>query len=302
MTATVEKPEYRELPIALIDEPSLPSRTSMDEQLMDQLVASIRELGFISVIVVVRVGERYEVVAGHRRRLAAARAGLVAVPCLIYATKTDAVEAIQHAENKRREDLNPADEAIWFAQLMERHPEDGTDGVAARVGESRSYVEGLLSLLSGDDKVFADLAAGRINKGVAQQLNRCTDPLHRNMLRHNAVHQGATVGVVSSWVREWKRNVEPYITNPIAPADGGSGGTVIANVYFRCVCCDGTDDVPHMHTLQVHDYCIKSQLTPALAAFRNRSDFVAFPRTRDDAVALIARVFERFPEIGDGSA
>jgi ParB/RepB/Spo0J family partition protein len=297
MLATV-KPEYRELALSLIDEPTLPSRTTMDEQQMDALVASIRELGFISVIVVVLVGARYEVVAGHRRRIAAGRAGLVAVPCLIYPSKVAALDAIQHAENKHREALNPADEAIWFSQLFEAHPEEGTDGVAARVGESRGYVEGLLSLLSGDDKVFADLAAGRINKGVAQQLNRCTDALHRNMLRHNAVHQGATVGVVNSWVREWKRNVEPYITNPIAPGDGGSGGPVLANVYFRCVCCDGTDDVPHMHTLQVHDYCIKSQLTPALAAFRNRSDFVAFPRTRDDAVALIERVFERFPEIG----
>jgi ParB/RepB/Spo0J family partition protein len=78
----------------------------MDEEQMDALVASIRELGFISVLVVVRVGERYEVVAGHRRRIAAGRAGLVAVPCLIYPSKGAAMEAIQHAENKHREELN----------------------------------------------------------------------------------------------------------------------------------------------------------------------------------------------------
>jgi ParB family chromosome partitioning protein len=119
------KPEYRELPLGVIDEPVLPSRTTMDEEKMHALVTSMRELGFISVLVVARVGERYEVVAGHRRRIAAGRAGLVAVPCLVYASKGAAMEAIQHAENKHREELNAADEAIWFAQLMEAHPGRG---------------------------------------------------------------------------------------------------------------------------------------------------------------------------------
>jgi hypothetical protein len=77
--------------------------------------------GFISVLVVARVGERYEVVAGHRRRIAAGRAGLVAVPCcLCVQGRRDGSDPAR--ENKHREDLNPADEAIWFAQLMERTP------------------------------------------------------------------------------------------------------------------------------------------------------------------------------------
>jgi hypothetical protein len=106
----------------------------------------------------------------------------------------------------------------------------------------------------------------------------------------------------ASWIREWKRNVEPYVVDAPPPADGGSGGPVLANVYFTCHVCGGTEDVPHMQSLQVHDYCIKSQLRPALDAYRNRADFVAFPRTREDAVELVHRVLERFPEIAEGNA
>jgi ParB/RepB/Spo0J family partition protein len=299
VTLSAIKPELRELPLGVIVEPALPSRTTMDEDNMEKLVASIRAHGFFSVLVVVLVGDVYEVVAGHRRRIAAGRAGLLAVPCLVYPSKAAALEAIQHAENKLREDLNPGDEAIWFAQLLEAHPDEGTDGVAARVNESRGYVEGMLALLSGDEKVFADLAAGRIAKGVAQQLNRCTDPLHRNMLRHNAVNQGATVAVVSSWIRDWKRNVEPYVSADAGAGAVSTGTPVLENEYFRCRLCGETENPAHLQPVQMHDYCVKAIFDPAMRQYRSRGDVVEFPRTREAAVELVDRILERFPELGN---
>ncbi len=80
MTLAATPREFKMLPVALIDAPALPSRSSMDETLMDELVANIHANGLIQPISVARVGTRFEVIAGHRRRLACERAGLVVIP------------------------------------------------------------------------------------------------------------------------------------------------------------------------------------------------------------------------------
>jgi ParB/RepB/Spo0J family partition protein len=297
-----QAPEFRQIPVALIDDPALPSRTEMDEHLMAELVTSIRTLGFISVIVVVAVGERFRVVAGHRRTKAARAAGLVVLPCLVYFDEGAALDAIQHAENRHREQLSVTDEAIWFAQLLEAHPTEGTDGLAQRVGETRNYVENRLALLAGCERVFQALADHSINVGVAQQLNRCTEDAHRFMLLDMAVRGGATVGLVTQWISEWK--------TIHAPASGHltPGGTVeassypAANEYFRCKVCGENTDTPNMTSVQMHTHCLRTLIDPATGYVRSRADTVTFPRTRDEAVALVRRVLERFPELAEDSA
>lgn len=297
MTLAAVRPEMRQIPIALIDEPLLPSRSSMDETKMDELVASMRTIGFISILVVVMVGERYEVVAGHRRRIAAGRAGIAAVPCLVYATTSLALTAVQHAENKNREELSAADEAIWFQQLFDLHPDEGTDGVAARVGESRSYVEGRLALFQGDERVFAALADGKINIGVAQELNRCSHEMYRRSLLDQALHSHPTRTTVASWIADWKRTMEPALRDIPSNGTPVTTGIAILNDYFTCHLCSSKDNPANMRPVNVHDYCIQAILTPALKAWGARSDAIEFPRTLRDAHALIDRLIERFPEI-----
>ena len=302
MTTSVQ-PELRVLPIALIDEPALPSRSSMDETEMDKLVASMRAIGFISILVVVTVGARYEVVAGHRRRIAAGRAGIAMVPCLVYPSKAAAIEAVQHAENRYREELNAADEAIWFSELLELHPDEGTDGLAARVNESRDYVEGRIALFQGDELVFAALQAGKINIGVAQQLNRCDHQMHRRMLLDQALHSHPTVATVSSWIADFKRTHEAALRD--VPSDGvvGVSGPPVLNDYFTCHLCGEKDNPSSMRPVNIHDYCIKAILEPALRLFKGRRDFVEYPRTLADARELVSDLLERFPALGaDDSA
>jgi len=88
--------EFSELALALVDEPALPSRSTMDDEKMRELVGSIRANGLLQPMIVARVGERYEVVAGHRRRIACARAGLFVAPCIVYPSK-DAALRVRHA-------------------------------------------------------------------------------------------------------------------------------------------------------------------------------------------------------------
>lgn len=300
--ALIETPVFRLVPLAEIDEPALPSRTEMDAQKLDELVASIRALGFISVVVLVAAGARFRVIAGHRRTIAARRAGLIELPAFVYSTESAALDAIQHAENRHREELSVTDEAIWFAQLLEAHPDEGTDGVAGRVGESRAYVEGRLLLLQGCDRVFAALAAHDINIGVAQQLNLVTEPAHRYMLLDQAIRGGATVSIARRWVQEWKTIYAPASGTPPPEAPIASPSAVVLDDYFVCRVCGERHNPHSMRPMNGHDYCWLTLIDPRTGLIRAKSEYVLFPRTRAAAAQLVEQLIERFPELLEPSA
>lgn len=120
MTNAFAQREFRHVLVSLIDEPQLAARTEMDEQKLEELTRDIRAIGILEPLLLVQTGERYEVIAGHRRRVAAGRAGLVDVPAIVYATRDAALERVKYSENRFREELNAADEALFFSELLER--------------------------------------------------------------------------------------------------------------------------------------------------------------------------------------
>lgn len=297
------QPELLRVPHALIDEPLLPSRVDMNDQKMDELVADMRANGFTSAVVLVRKGDRYETIAGHRRWHAAKRAGIAFLNALVYPTHTEYLESIQFGENEHHEPLSPADEAVWYFQLLEKRPDEGTDGLAARLKVPRDRVERRLNLLGGDEAIFAALKAGRINVGVAEQLNRCEHQMYRRSLLDQALHAHPTVATVTSWIADWKRTMEPALRD--VPSDGvvGVSGPPVLNDYFTCHLCDQKENPANMRPVNIHDYCIKAVLEPALKLFKGRRDYVAYPRTLDDARELVSDLIDRFPALAvDDSA
>lgn len=260
--------EMKELPLGLIDEPALPSRGEMDEQLMDELTASIRANGVIAPISVARLGDRFEVIAGHRRRIASGRAGLVGIPCVIYPSKEVGLLAIQYAENRHREDLNPADEAIWFNELLERDCGGDVDVLCDRLGEKRGYVEGRLLLFRGDLEIFEKLRAGKITIGVAQQLNRCTDQIYRRYLLHQAIVGGATIAVVSGWINDWDKSRRDTSGELVIAEPAAAPSAIPETHYFTCCVCQGTDNVHLMVPVNVHQHCKLAILDKLLATYR----------------------------------
>jgi ParB/RepB/Spo0J family partition protein len=292
------QPELLRVPHALIDEPELPSRSDMDERLLDDLVENMLANGFTSSVVLFRNGDRFGTVAGHRRWHAAKRAGIGMIPALVYPSETEGLEAIQFSENEHRENLSPADEAIWYAQLYEKRPEHGTDGLAARLKVPHARVQNRLALLYGDEEIFAALKADKIRVGVAEQLNRCARQDYRRLLLDNAIRNGATVATVSGWISEWKATMEPALANvPIAGGPPVTTGITLPD-YFTCHLCGLKENPANMRPVNIHDYCVKAVLDPALEQFRQRRDYVRWPRTVDEARAHIEELLERFPTLG----
>ncbi|MEO6954501.1 MAG: ParB/RepB/Spo0J family partition protein [Polyangia bacterium] len=145
-------------------------RHVFDDQKLVELSESIRNQGLVQPLVVrVREGGGYHIVAGERRWRAAQKAGLRAVPVVVKeVTLKDAFE-LMLVENLQREDLNPIEEAEAYQRLVTDHGYT-QEKLADRVGKERSTVTNALRLLKLPGNVRAMVGAGRLSMGHARAL------------------------------------------------------------------------------------------------------------------------------------
>jgi ParB family chromosome partitioning protein len=245
----------------LIDDPHKPIRSFTDEKSMADLKASIAEVGIIEPLVVFEkpiapgsTGFRYEVIAGHRRLMAAQQIAMREVPCVVYKTEPEALQAIQLHENIHREDLNPADEARWFLQLLPLCGDD-TDSLAAKVHASRAYVEGRLNLLRGDPIVLEALGASKISYAVADELNKFQQDWYRRDCLNHAIEGGASARLVRMWrSKETAPAAAPAESAPDSSQVSATTPALPATV-FECLYCGLQEHVYDMELVYIHRPC-----------------------------------------------
>lgn len=271
MSLRETRPEAREVPLTSILPPELPARSQMDETKLDELTANIARNGVIQRLIVVPVDGRYEVVAGHRRLLAATRAGLVVVPVDVYPSKDAALEAVKYAENRFREDMSAAEEAVYFAELLQRECENDIEKLAALVGEKVTYVDRRLQLFNGDRDVFDALMQRKINIGVALELNKIPAEDYRRYYLGHAIKSGATVTVVSGWVAEWKNMYERSLPPPASSVPAPEVTIVSTYDPHRCYLCGESDPRYIPEQLSVHTHCRLAILDKMLRALHGEA-------------------------------
>lgn len=182
----------KEVPIDCLRPNRYQPRQHFDEEKLDELTASIRELGILQPLVVRRLPDEpnhYEIIAGERRWRAAQRARAHDVPVVIKDfTEAQALEAAL-IENIQRHNLSPIEEARGFVRLIEefKHTQDALGKV---VGKSRSHVANLLRLLKLPEPVQLMVDDGRLTMGHARALVSAPDP---EALAHRIVERGLTV-------------------------------------------------------------------------------------------------------------
>jgi len=148
--------------------PSQPRR-SFDEAKIDELANSVRDQGIIQPLVVRRVGEGYELIAGERRLRAARKAGLREVPVIVREASNSETLQLALLENLQREDLNPIEEATAYQRLQEEF-ELSQEEIAQKVGKSRPAVANCMRLLLLPREVQQELAQGKLPVGQARAL------------------------------------------------------------------------------------------------------------------------------------
>jgi ParB family chromosome partitioning protein len=203
--ATVDAQDERarlvELPIdALSPNPNQP-RVHFDEEALEELAASIREIGVLQPVLARDMGNgAYQLVAGERRWRAARRANLATIPAVVR--KTDDLSSVEQAliENLHRQDLTPLEEAAAFQQLIEdfglTHEQ-----VSTRVGKSRSAVTNTLRLMTLAPSIQHLLADGRLSAGHARALLGSPDRAFQEHLAKRAVSEGLSVRAVEEAIR-----------------------------------------------------------------------------------------------------
>ena len=152
----------------IIPNPTQP-RTEFDEEALEELADSIRQLGLIQQITVKRDGDKYIIISGERRWRASEKAGLKSMPAYIREVDDTTLHAMALVENIQREDLNAIEISLGMQRLIE---ECGLtqEALAERLGKKRSTVANYLRLLNLPEEVQLAVKSGIISMGHAKAI------------------------------------------------------------------------------------------------------------------------------------
>ncbi len=183
---------FFQCPVEAIEPNPYQPRQDFSESELEEMVASVREKGIITPLLVSKIESGYQLIAGERRWRAAQRAGLERVPVVVReATPTESLE-LALIENIHRKDLNPIEEALAYRRLLE---ETGItqEVLAKRLGRDRSSLTNLLRLLRLPSFIQKDLVDGRLSVGHARVVAGLKTIEDQKALRDAVTKKGLSV-------------------------------------------------------------------------------------------------------------
>lgn len=172
--------------------PSQP-RTSFDEDALNELAVSIREIGIIQPLSLRKIGsDQYQIIAGERRYRAAIKAGLTTVPAYIRTANDTELTEMALIENIQREDLNAIEIALTFKKLIDQYNLT-QERLSERIGKKRATIANFLRLLRLPAEVQLGLRDKRLDMGHARALLSIENPKMQLKLYNEILRQGLSV-------------------------------------------------------------------------------------------------------------
>ena len=214
---------FEEVAVGFITPNPRQPRRTFDEETLEELAASITEVGLLQPVVVRKIGDgNYELVMGERRWRASQRAGLEYIPASVRETPDTDMLRDALLENLHRQQLDPLEEAAAYQQLLDDFGATH-EQLAQKVGRSRPHISNTLRLLNLPPVVQKRVAAGVISAGHARALLSLDDPLAQERLAQRIVAEGLSVRSVEEIValgddRLEKQPRKPTTAKPVAPA------------------------------------------------------------------------------------
>lgn len=193
------------LPIELIQPNPTQPRTIFDPEKIEELAQSIRANGIIQPLIVRKLGDKYELIAGERRLRAARQAMLATVPVVVQDLAQDRLLEVALIENIQREDLNAIELAVAFDRLN-RELGLSHEEIGRRTGKDRSSIANTIRLLRLPQPVQQLISENRLSMGQARALLGLPDETSQIALAEKAVAQGLSTRQVEALVRQ---TVEP---------------------------------------------------------------------------------------------
>lgn len=182
-------------------------RKNFDEKALDELAASILQLGIIQPITIRATDDGFEIISGERRLRAARRAGLKRIPAYVREADSEAMLEMAIVENIQREELNPIEVALGYQRLIEEC-ELTQEQVAQKIGKNRATIANFLRLLKLPPRIQASLRDGRVSVGHARALITVDDDRFQLELINAIEEEELSVREVEDRVRAWREGDE----------------------------------------------------------------------------------------------
>lgn len=188
-------------------------RKNFDDESLKELSESIKADGVIQPIVVRKVNENYEIIAGERRYRASKLAGLKKVPVVVKNVTDRKAKEIALIENIQREDLNPIEQATSLKVLMQEYTLTQKE-LSEIIGKSRSYIANNLRLLTLSDYIKEHLVNGDLSSSQARTLLSLESEKERKKYLDKLLNKEVNIREIEKKAKSNKhRNVDIFIND-----------------------------------------------------------------------------------------
>jgi ParB family chromosome partitioning protein len=193
-----------QIDINSIDSNPFQPRTRFDAQALEELTASIRQLGIVQPLTVRETGDgRFQLIAGERRLRAARTAGLTHVPAYVRTADDTAMLEMALVENIQREDLDAMEVAITYQRLIEECNLT-QEQLSDRVGKQRSTVANYLRLLRLPAEIQLGIRNKNLTMGHARTLVNIEDPTKQINIFYHVIQEDLSVRATEELVRHFQ--------------------------------------------------------------------------------------------------
>lgn len=202
-------------------------RLTFDEKSLNELASSIKEHGIIQPLVLRRLGDKYEIIAGERRYKAAQLAGLTEVPAIISNIDDNKSAEIALVENVQRRNLNSLEEAKSYKKILDK---EGLtqDELAKKIGVSQSTIANKLRLLNLTSEAQDALMNDKISERHARSLLSVSDPEKQKALLNKVISERLTVRQLDDEIKKESNPASESTLNHVPSYDElGDVGTPV---------------------------------------------------------------------------
>jgi ParB family chromosome partitioning protein len=194
-------------------------RTVLDQEALEELAVSIKEVGIIQPITVREIDDgRYQLITGERRYKAARMAGLKKIPSYIRTANDQSMLEMALVENIQREDLNAVDIAISYQRLLEECNLT-QENLSLKVGRKRATVANYLRLLKLPAEIQIGIRENKITMGHARALVAIEDPRDQLKLFYRIIEDDLSVRKAEDFARKLEHDLvvkKPKDTFPLS--------------------------------------------------------------------------------------
>lgn len=245
--------EISELDIELIDDPEVDIRQDIELSGIEELAASIENVGLIQPIVVFKNRDRFEIVVGHRRLLACRVAGIRRIPAIVREIDPDKIDIMKLDENIFREDVSAIQIGKYIYKLM-KDKALTTMEIARYLGKTPQWVNSMVRLLDTDSYTQNAVDQGNLSYAGALALQKIEDGNYRRVLTEAAVKGGAHTRTIKGWVDD-SRQEKRYMENEGEGQENYNEEPVRLEIKTKCKLCGKAYSGDELITIQIDPNC-----------------------------------------------